>query len=96
LSLDKLFVFCGGNTKPRNDRKPSAIVAAMRFDRELEVVDQIELTERDPTVAFCIKQSTRENIVFVGCMKCIYVLEWTNLKLKLLSIAVDIHSSKPR
>lgn len=95
LSLDKNFVFCGGNTRPvKGEKKTKAIVAALRFDKDLPMVDQIELTENDPTVAFCIKQSTRENILFVGCMKSIQVLEWNNQKFKLLCVALDIHTSR--
>lgn len=94
LNLDKSVVFFSGNTAPaKGGDRSNAIVAACRFDKSLQIIDQIELTEQNSTVAFCIKQSTKENILFVGCMKSLYVLEWKNNKLLLIMIAINLHSS---
>lgn len=95
LSVDKETVFFGGNAATTNSNKPaSAVITACRFNNDLTVVDIYELKEQNPTVAFCLKQSTRENILFAGCMKSLHVLEWKKNKLQLLMIAVDIHTSR--
>ena len=93
--MDKETVFFGGNAATTNANKPpAAVITACRFNNDLTIVDVYELKEQNPTVAFCLKQSTRENILFAGCMKSLHVLEWNKNKLQLLMIAVDIHTSR--
>lgn len=90
--MDKEMVFFGGNGTKANGQS-TALISVCRFDNSLKLMDSYELKEQNPTVAFCLKQSSRENILFAGCMKSLHVLEWTGSKLQLLMIAVDIHSS---
>ena len=94
LSLDKNYVFCGGNTHPNQQTKrTTALLSAVSFQRDLRVVHEIELKELDPTVVFCIKRANNENTIFAGCMKSVFILEWKDFKFELLMIAVDLHTS---
>lgn len=94
LSLDKNVVFCGGNTHPSpQTKRTTAILTAVAFQRDLKMIDEIELKDMDPTVVFCIKRANNENIIFAGCMKSVFILEWVNSKFEMLMIAVDMHSS---
>lgn len=95
LSLDKQTVFCGGNTvKSQTDpsKKSVALLTALNFHRDLKVLDEMELVEHDPTMVFCIKRANKEDIIFAGCMKSVFILEFKNRKFTLLMIAIDLHS----
>jgi hypothetical protein len=71
-----------------------AIVAAVSFHRSMKLIDEIRLVERNPTVCFCLKRSSKDSILFAGCVRCVQVLEWKNNKFSLLMIALDIHTGK--
>ncbi len=94
LSLDKSIVFCGGNTQPDSKTKrTTAVLSAIAFERDLKVIHEIELKDLDPTVVFCIKRANNENILFAGCMKSVFILEWKDMRFEMLMIAVDLHTS---
>lgn len=94
LSLDRNIVFCGGSTKPNpQTKRPTAIITAMRFSNKPSIVDELLVTDQDATVVNCIKRASNESILFAGCYKHVYIIEFAANKFSLLMIAVDIHSS---
>lgn len=94
LSFDKSVVFCGGNTQPNTSTKrTTAVLAAIGFQRDMKVIHEIELKDEDPTVVFCIKRASNENIIFAGCMKSVFILEWKDMKFEMLMVAVGLHTS---
>ena len=94
LSYDKTMVFTGGNIRANQNSKPRAIVSAVRFSKDLSILDEYEIVDGDAQNAFTIKRTSSAGIIFVGCYKSVYVLEFVNNKFALLMIAVDLHSSR--
>lgn len=94
-SADGEVVFCGGNTPASKETKQTtAIIAALKFNRNLQLIDELKLIKKDATVVFCIKRSLKDqNIIFAGCHKSIQVIQWTNNRFNLLVVLADLHSS---
>ena len=92
--MDRNVVFCGGSTKPDpKTNRPTAIITAMRFSQKLSIIDELLITDQAATVVNCIKRASNESILFAGCYKHVYIIEFAANKFSLLMIAVDIHSS---
>jgi hypothetical protein len=65
----------------------------MRFSQKLSVIDELMITDQAATVVNCIKRASNENILFAGCYKHVFIIEFVANKFSLLMVAVDIHSS---
>ena len=95
LSMDKNIVFCGGSTKvDPQTKRPIAIITAMRFSQKLSIIDELQIVDQAASVVNCIKRASNESILFAGCYKHVYILEFAANKFSLLMIAIDIHSSR--
>lgn len=93
LSTNKQVVFCGGSAPPaQQGQKPQALITAINFSKDLKPIDEIILKDGDPSVVTSIKRASNEDILFVGGIKHVYVLEWKQNKFNLLMMALDIHS----
>lgn len=86
-------VFCGGSAPAAAaGQKSQAIITAIRFHRDLKPIDELILKDGDPAVVTSVKRTTADDILFIGGIKHVYVVEWKQNKFTLLMMAVDIHS----
>lgn len=95
MSTDNQVVFAGGMGNNRQTNQNQAVLTAVRFDKTLRVIDELLITDNNATVVSCVKRGNSDNILFAGCLRCVYVIEWTGGKLTPLMVALDVHSSRP-
>lgn len=94
LSTDQSVVFMGGsaNELHPSSQKSKAILAAVRFDKSLETIHELKLNDVDARVVSCVKRGNSDNILFAGCYKSVFVIEWKDNKFVPLMVALDVHS----
>lgn len=96
MSTDNQVVFAGGLGINKQNKQNQAVLTAVRFDKTLRIIDELIISDNNATVVSCVKRGNSDNILFAGCLRCVYVIEWSGGKLTPLMVALDVHTSNLR
>jgi hypothetical protein len=90
ISHDKNVWFAGGYNLERS----SAVISAIGFNKNLNIIKTIALIEYGLEACTVIKRMPHNDTLVVGGLKKILVINWTGSDFEIVKVLDNVHSSK--
>ena len=94
-SLNRSVFFCSGTTGKDISGRSEGTLAAVTFDRSLNVIESRILDEYNIQACTALRRIPKTDDLCVGCFKHMLIVTWTGAKFLVQNIIESVHSSKP-